>query len=113
MKLKDRQSFEFTVLVILEYFVRREALGPVSKYHLMNRVPGLPSQRQDRVSTILDLLVQRGWVSAEPKGNSALAYKITELGKEEYNKWVKEFLSFVKVLRTGRSTRNPSLDANP
>ena len=106
MKLKDRQSFEFTVLVILEYFVRHEALGPVSKYHVMNRIPGLPSQRQDRVSSILDLLVQRGWVSAE-EGDSVFAYKITELGKEEYNKWVKEFLSFVKVLRTGRLTRTP------
>lgn len=104
MKLGDRQSFEFTVLTILEYFVRHEALGPVSKYHVMNRIAGLPSQRQDRVSTILDLLVQRGWIATET-AESGEVYKITELGRMEYNKWVMDFLSFVRVLRTGH---NPS-----
>jgi DNA-binding PadR family transcriptional regulator len=101
MKLGERQSFEFTVLTILEYLVRHDALGPVSKYHIMNRVPGLPSQRQDRVSAILDLLVKRGWISIEPKEEGGGLYRITELGKSEYGKWVSEFLSFVRKLKTG------------
>lgn len=101
MKLKDRQSFEYTVLAILEYFVRHESLGPVTKYHVMNRVPGLPTQRQDRVSEIMDLLVLRGWVSLEKQESGSAVYKITAEGKIEYDKWVREFLSFVRILRTG------------
>jgi len=104
MRIRDRQSFEFTVLVILEYFVRHEPLGPVTKYHVMNRIPGLPSQRQDRVSAILDLLVQRGWLAMESKQENAPVYRITEQGKLEYNKWAKDFLSFVRVLRTGQES---------
>lgn len=68
----------------------------------MNRIPGLPSQRQDRVSAVLDLLVQRGWLSVESRNDGGELYKITEAGKAEYDKWVKEFLAFVKVLRTGK-----------
>jgi len=102
MKLGERQSFEVTVLAILEYFVRHESLGPVTKYHVMNRVPGLPSQRQDRISEILDLLVTRSWVSLEKQADGSSAYKITAEGKVEYSKWVQEFLSFVRILRDGR-----------
>jgi DNA-binding PadR family transcriptional regulator len=101
MKVGERQSFEFTILVILEYFVRHENLGPVTKYHVMNRVPSLPTQRQDRVSEILDLLVLRGWVSLERQDGGATGYKITPEGKIEYGKWIRQFLSFVRMLRTG------------
>jgi DNA-binding PadR family transcriptional regulator len=101
MKTKDRQSFEYTVLAILEHFVRHEALGPVTKYHVMNRVPGLATQRQDRVSEILDLLVQRGWVSLEKQESGIAVYKITAEGRVEYDKWIRQFLSFVRILRTG------------
>ena len=95
----ERQSFEFTILAILEYLVHQEPAGPVTKYHLMNRVPGLPSQRQDRVSTILELLVQRGWVRAQSNEN-AVAYLITPAGKTEYDKWAKQFLAWVRTLKT-------------
>jgi len=108
MKLGDRRSFEYTVLVILEYFVRRETLGPITKYHVMNRIPGLPSQRQDRVSAVLDLLVQRGWLSVESRDDGGELYRITEAGKAEYHKWIKEFLAFVKVLRTGQHSSEDS-----
>jgi len=95
----DRQSFEFTVLTILEYLVRHEVSGPVSKYHIMNRVPDLPSQRRDRVSAILELLVERGWVFTESKEDGVIGYRISESGKAEYKKWVGQFLSFVRKLR--------------
>ena len=101
MKPKDRQSFEYTVLAILEYFVRHEALGPITKYHIMNRIPGLATQRQDRVSEILDLLVLRGWISLEKQASANAVYKITAEGKMEYDKWIRQFLSFVRILRTG------------
>lgn len=99
MKGGDRQSFELTVLTILEYLVRHEGFGPVSKYHIMNHVPDLPSQRQDRVSTILELLVRRGWVSTESKDDGVMGYRISESGKTEYRKWVSQFLSFARKLR--------------
>lgn len=98
-KPKDRQSFEYTILAILEYFVRHESLGPVTKYHVMNRVPGLATQRQDRVSEILDLLVTRGWVSLQKEEKGNAVYSITQEGRIEYQKWIREFLSFVKILR--------------
>lgn len=97
---KDRQSFEYTVLAILEYFVRHEGLGPLTKYHVMNRVPGLATQRQDRISEILDLLVTRGWISLEKEERGNAVYKITPEGRDEYQKWIREFLSFVKILRS-------------
>ena len=100
MKPKDRQSFEYTVLAILEYFVRHESLGSVTKYHVMNRVPGLATQRQDRVSEILDLLVTRGWISLEKREGGNVVYRITSEGRDEYQKWIREFLSFVKILRS-------------
>jgi len=95
----ERQSFEFTILAILEYLVHQEPAGAVTKYHLMNRIPGLPSQRQDRVSAILDLLVQRGWITAQSNENTVV-YIITPAGKLEYDKWAKQFLAWVRTLKT-------------
>jgi len=107
IKPKARQSFEYTVLAILEYFVRHERLGPVTKYHVMNRVPGLATQRQDRVSEILDLLVTRGWVLLEKQERGNAVYRITSEGREEYQKWIREFLSFVKILRNRQNGKEP------
>jgi hypothetical protein len=73
MRRRERQIFEFTLLTILEYLARHEAAGPVSKYHMMNRVPGIPSQRQDWISLVLDLLVERGWVTVDANGDVWLA----------------------------------------
>jgi|SRR5208282_691229 len=95
----DRQSFEFTSLAILEHFVRHEAFGSVSKYHIMNRVTGLSTQRHDRVSAILELLVERGWISPESKEDGLIGFRTSASGKAEYRKWVSQFLSFVRKLR--------------
>jgi len=43
------------------------------------------------------LLVKRGWVSLT-KTEHASFYKITEEGEEEYNRWIKDFLEFVRSL---------------
>jgi DNA-binding PadR family transcriptional regulator len=107
LKPKDRQSFEYTVLAILEYFVRHESLGPLTKYHIMNRVPGLATQRQDRVSEILDLLVTRGWIALEKRERGNAVYRITQEGRDEYQKWIREFLSFVKILRNKQNGNKP------
>lgn len=100
MKLGDRWSFEFTVLTLLEYLVTHELTGPVTKYHLMNRVPGLPSQRRDRVSTILDLLVQKGWATTETHEDGIVGYMVSQSGKDEYRRWVSQFLAFARKVRS-------------
>ena len=100
MKLGDRWSFEFTVLTLLEYLVTHEIAGSVTKYHLMNRVPGLPSQRRDRVSSILELLVQKGWATIESQEDGVVGYRVSQSGKEEYRKWVSQFLAFARKART-------------
>lgn len=96
MPERERYSYEFTVFNILEYLVKRKQLGPVSKYHLTTRVH-LPSQRPDRVSSVLNLIVERGWVSVV-KTEHASFYRITEEGEKEYNRWIKDFLDFVRSL---------------
>ena len=79
--------------------MRHEASDSVSKYHIMNHVTGLSTQRHDRVSSILQLLVERGWISTESKEDGVIGYRISESGKAEYRKWVSQFLSFVRKLR--------------
>lgn len=96
MPNRERYSFEYTVFTILEYLLARKGLEPVSKYHLMTRVR-LPSQRPDRVSTVLELLVERGWVTLV-KTEHASFYRITEDGEKEYNRWIRDFLDFARSL---------------
>jgi len=93
---RERYSYEYTVFTILEYLLKRKQSEPVSKYHIMTRVR-LPSQRPDRVGSVLDLLVERGWVSLV-KTEHASFYKITEEGEKEYNRWIKDFLEFTRSL---------------
>jgi len=93
---RERYSFEYTVFTILEYLIKRKQSGPVSKYHIMTRVH-LPSQRPDRVSSVLELLVERGWISSV-KTEHASFYRITEEGEKEYSRWIKDFLEFARGL---------------
>lgn len=93
---RARYSYEYTVFTILEYLFTRKFSEPVSKYHIMTRVR-LPSQRPDRVSAIVDLLVAKGWVSLV-KTEHASFYQITPAGETEYNRWIKAFLDFARSL---------------
>ena len=96
MPQRERYSYEYTVFAILEYLYRRRQIGPVSKYHIMTRVH-LPSQRPDRVSSVLELLVERGWISLV-KTEHASFYTIAEEGAKEYSRWIKDFLEFARSL---------------
>ncbi|MFH0749273.1 MAG: hypothetical protein V1915_05105 [Candidatus Bathyarchaeota archaeon] len=96
MPERERYAYEYTVFTILEYLFARSTSEPVSKYNIMTRAR-LPSQRPDRVDSILGLLVTRGWVSLVKTEYSSF-YRITEEGAKEYTRWIKEFLDFTRSL---------------
>lgn len=96
MSERERYSYEYTVFTILEYLYEKKQSEPVSKYNIMTRTR-LPTQRPDRVDSILNLLVNRGWISLVKTEYSSF-YKITGDGEKEYNRWIKEFLDFTRSL---------------
>lgn len=95
MAIKERYSMEYTVFSILRYLLKRKNLDPVSKYHVMSQAK-IPSQRPDRLNTVFDLLLTKGWIS-RIKTEHASFYKITDEGVSEYNRWIKDFLDFCRI----------------
>jgi hypothetical protein len=69
--------------------------GPISKYHITTKVPGIRQQRQDRISEILGILEEHGFVESIKTSESTF-YKTTEKGVNAYSKWIKDFLSFAR-----------------
>jgi len=94
--LKKRLSAEYTMLAILEYICLYASNTPVSKYRIM-RIEGLSTQRPDRIARILEMLERNGYIESI-KTPTAIYYKVTEKGLNIYNKWVKDFLEFVREL---------------
>ena len=80
---------------ILEYiYVTRQ---PVSKYHLSNKVPGISTQRPDRVSHLVDMLVKNGYLETMQTAN-VMYYQISQKGKDAYDLWIRQFLDFIRSL---------------
>lgn len=95
MAEKRRFSAEYTMFSILEYIY---LLGqPASKYHLATKIPGLSSQRPDRVSQLVDLLQKNGYLEAVQTANITY-YRISQKGREAYDLWIKQFLDFMRSL---------------
>jgi DNA-binding PadR family transcriptional regulator len=101
---KKRFSAEYTMLVILEYLHSNSNSNPnsvpVSKYHIMTKIPDLKQQRQDRISVILSTLEKSGLIVSIVTPNSTF-YRITEKGSTIYLNWVSEFLRFFRDIRDG------------
>ncbi len=97
MILADRRRFsvEYTMFSILEYM--NALRQPVSKYHITTKVPGISSQRPDRISQIVDMLEKNGYVEALQTANVTY-YQISQKGRDAYNRWIKEFLDFMRSL---------------
>jgi len=93
---KKRLSSEFTMLSILEYLYNNSQNTPVSKYNIVNRTPGIKRQRPDRVNLMIDSLLSNEFIMAI-RASGATAYQITEKGKKEYTKWIKNFLEFARA----------------
>ena len=94
---KKRFSAEYNMLAILEYLYSNSNSNDVSvsKYHIMNKVPELKQQRQDRLSIILNTLEKNELIDSTVTPNATF-YRITEKGRDTYLKWVSEFLKFYR-----------------
>jgi DNA-binding PadR family transcriptional regulator len=84
------------MLSILEYLCINSLRTPVSKYHIINKIPGIRQQRQDRVSSIMASLEASGFISSIRTSSNSTFYQITSKGLDVYSKWVKDFLDFVR-----------------
>ncbi|UCH38212.1 MAG: hypothetical protein JSV76_03400, partial [Candidatus Bathyarchaeota archaeon] len=91
---RRRYSYEYTVLRVLEYLFQKKDSYPISKYHILTKVSSA-TQRQDRISSILQVLVDNGWITVL-KTEKASFYRITSKGEEAYSKWVHDFLLFAR-----------------
>ncbi|MGN6560005.1 MAG: hypothetical protein ACTHJ2_05705, partial [Candidatus Nitrosocosmicus sp.] len=86
IKRKRRLSPEYTILSILEYLCISSKDTPISKYHIINKLPGIKQQRSDRINDLMEELENSGLVESIKTSNSTF-YKITENGREAYYKW--------------------------
>lgn len=90
---KKRLSPEYTILSILEYLCISSKDTPISRYHIINKLPNIKQQRSDRINDLMDELEKSGLVETIKTSNTTF-YKITEKGIEAYHKWIKSFLDF-------------------
>lgn len=74
------------MLSILEYLYINSIKAPVSKYHILTKVPGI--KRKDRISDIMLTLENQGLISSIKPSDSTF-YHVTDKGVEAYSKWVK------------------------
>lgn len=98
---KERFSSEYTMLSILEYMCTSALNTPVTKYHILTRVPEIKQQRPDRVAHIMNTLEQNGFIRSV-KASNFTAYHVTQKGLNAYAKWAKDFLDFAR-LNSGNS----------
>jgi len=84
------------MLSILEYLCINSLNTPISKYHIINKIPGIRQQRQDRVSSIMSILEANGFIDSIKTSADSTFYQITNNGIDAYSKWVKEFLDFAR-----------------
>jgi DNA-binding PadR family transcriptional regulator len=93
---RRRLSSEYTMFSILEYLCINATRTPISKYHIITKVPGIKQQRKDRVLDIMLTLEKQGLISSIKTSDSTFYY-VTEKGAEAYSRWVKSFLNFTRL----------------
>jgi len=97
---KKRFSSEYTTLSILEYLYNNSQKSSVSKFNIVTRTPGIKSQRPDRINLMMELLQNNGFILSI-KISSNTYYRITAKGKQEYLKWIRNFLDFARTAERG------------
>ncbi len=85
------------MLSILEYLCLYSTKTPVSKYHIMTKINAIKQQRPDRISLLLNRLEENEYIKSVDTSNAKF-YLITEKGFDAYLKWIKDFLSFVRIM---------------
>jgi DNA-binding PadR family transcriptional regulator len=83
------------MLSILEYLCTSTKNLPVSKYHIVTKIPQIKQQRPDRVAHIMDSLEKNGFIKSTKTPNATF-YQITEKGVDAYFKWIRDFLDFAR-----------------
>ena len=104
-KRKDRLSAKYTILSILEYLCIFSKGIPVSKYHMVNKIPGINQQRSDRVNNLMEKMEQNGFIESRKSANLTF-YLVTEKGEEAYYRWIKSFLDFSRNLNKSDDDRH-------
>lgn len=84
------------MLSILEYLYINTKETPVSKYHVITKIPSIKQQRPDRISHIMNILEHNGLIKSIITSNATF-YQITQKGSGAYLKWVKDFLDFARL----------------
>ena len=77
MTAKRRLSSEYTMLSILEYLCINAINTPVTKYHIITKVPGIKQQRKDRISDIMLTLENQGLINSIRTSDSTF-YHVTD-----------------------------------
>ena len=94
------------MLSILEYLCINSLNTPISKYHIINKIPGIRQQRQDRVSSIISILEANGFIKSITTSSDSTFYQVTNDGIEAYSKWVKAFLDFARSADIQKNNNN-------
>jgi predicted nucleic-acid-binding protein len=105
---KKRFSTEYTMLSILEYFCINLNIA-ISKYYIINKMPGIKQQRQDRVSSIISILEANGFIKSIKTSADSTFYQVTNKGIDAYSKWVKDFLDFARSAESQKNSCNDTI----
>jgi DNA-binding PadR family transcriptional regulator len=97
-RAQKRFSSEYTMLSILEYLYIYARNTPVSKYKIVTNAAGIRQQRPDRINNIMQILEQNGFTKSIKASSTVTFYQITEQGIEAYQKWIKNYLNFVRSI---------------
>ena len=68
---------------------------PISKYHIVSKIPAIRRQRPDRIAAIMNTLENNGFIKSI-KTTNATYYSSTEKGFEAYLEWAQKFLDFAR-----------------
>lgn len=94
---RKRFSSEYTMLSILEYLYVYARSTPVSKYKIVTNASGIRQQRPDRVNNIMEILEQNRFIRSIRASSTVTFYQITDRGVEAYQKWIRDYLNFVRT----------------
>ena len=98
-KRRERTSIGWLYIRLFEYmFYNSSEKQGFTKYELMTKVLGLPSQRQDRISKVIDKMVEKGHLKvvfdAGPSGPTY--YDISDEGRKWYETYGREIRHWLK-----------------
>lgn len=94
-----RISREWLYLRLVEYIIYNQSKQGFTKYELTNKVPNLPTQRQDRISEIIDKMLESKHIEIIFETPNATYYTLTDEGKKWYNEFGKKFKKFIEMIR--------------